>query len=157
MIESVYVRNEGFVSGPACANNRDHNHAEENQNNKRVRANPMLGGWVNPHREQQTIPQGQTSSPPKSFFTPTAKAHPDQPALPTSAEARRATHEHGFGGIDEKRPTEKFVILHFTSRCRDTQSNLELKLGQKVDDIHTYICIYIYVCIHIYVYAYMYA
>jgi len=26
----------------------------------------MLGGWVNPHREQQTIPQGQTSIPPKS-------------------------------------------------------------------------------------------
>jgi len=32
----------------------------------------MLGGWVNPHREQHPIPQGQTSSPPKSFFTPTA-------------------------------------------------------------------------------------
>jgi len=27
---------------------------------------PMLGGWVNPHREQQTIPQGQTSSPPNT-------------------------------------------------------------------------------------------
>jgi len=46
----------------------------------------MLGGWVNPHREQQTIPQGQPSSPPKSFFTPTAKARPDQAALATSAE-----------------------------------------------------------------------
>ena len=32
----------------------------------------MLGGWVNPHREQQTIPQGQLSIPPKSFSTPTA-------------------------------------------------------------------------------------
>jgi len=32
----------------------------------------LLGGWVNPHREQQTIPQGQTSIPPKSFSTPTA-------------------------------------------------------------------------------------
>jgi len=33
---------------------------------------PMLVGWVNPHRyrEQQTIPQGQTSSPPKSYFSP---------------------------------------------------------------------------------------
>ena len=30
----------------------------------------------NPHREQQTIPQGQTSSPPKSFFTPTAQSAP---------------------------------------------------------------------------------
>ena len=53
---------------------------------------PMLGGWVNPHRGQQTIPQGQTSSPPKSFLTPTAKARPDQAALATSAEARGATH-----------------------------------------------------------------
>jgi len=32
----------------------------------------MLGGWVNPHKEQKTIPQGQTSIPPKSFSTPTA-------------------------------------------------------------------------------------
>jgi len=52
----------------------------------------MLGGWVNPHREEQTIMQDLTSSPPKSFFTPTAKARPDQAALATSAEARGATH-----------------------------------------------------------------
>jgi len=37
-----------------------------------VSLSDMLGGWVNPHREQQTIPQGQTSIPPKSFSTPTA-------------------------------------------------------------------------------------
>jgi len=53
---------------------------------------PMLGRWLNPHREQQTIPQGQTSSPPKYVSTLTAKARPDQAALATSAEARRATH-----------------------------------------------------------------
>ena len=47
----------------------------------------MLGGWVNPHKEQQTISQGQISSPPKYVFTPTAKARPDQAALATSAEA----------------------------------------------------------------------
>ena len=35
-------------------------------------AKPMLGEWVNPQREQQTLPQGQTSIPPKSFSTPTA-------------------------------------------------------------------------------------
>ena len=58
----------------------------------RAEAANMLGGWVNPHREQQTIPRGQTSNPPKSFFTPTAKARPDQAALATSAEARGATH-----------------------------------------------------------------
>ena len=52
----------------------------------------MLGGWVNPHRKQQTIPQGQTLRPPKSFFTLTAKARPDQAAFATSAEARGATH-----------------------------------------------------------------
>jgi len=27
----------------------------------------MLGGWVNPHREQQTIPQGQISKPAQIF------------------------------------------------------------------------------------------
>ena len=60
---------------------------------KKTKKKPtMLGGWVNPHRGQQTIPQGQTSSPPKSFFTPTTKARPDQAALATSAEARGATH-----------------------------------------------------------------
>jgi len=52
----------------------------------------MLGGWVNPDREQQSIPPGHASSPPKYFFTPTAKARPDQATLATSAEARRATH-----------------------------------------------------------------
>jgi len=52
----------------------------------------LLGERVNPHREQHTIPQGQTSSAPKFFFTPPAKARPDQAALATSAEARGATH-----------------------------------------------------------------
>ena len=56
----------------------------------------MLGGWVNPHREQQTIPQGQTSIPPKSFSTPTAKARPDKAALATSAEEQGATHRARF-------------------------------------------------------------
>jgi len=78
----------------------------------------MLGGWVNPHREQQTIPQGQTSLPPKSFSTPTANG---QSALRTGSARggvgrRGKPHtEHGLGvhshsGIDEKRPTEKFVL-----------------------------------------------
>jgi len=44
----------------------------------------MLGGWVNPHREQQTIPQGQTSIPPKSFSTPTANGQ----SAPRSGSAR---------------------------------------------------------------------
>jgi len=44
----------------------------------------MLGGWVNPHREQQTIPQGQTSIPPKSFSTPTANGQ----SAPGSGSAR---------------------------------------------------------------------
>jgi len=75
-----------------------------------------------PHREQQTIPQGQTSSPPKYFVTPTAKARPDQAALATSAEAPATTHRarsrsltdsiahhtHTHTAADENRPTEKF-------------------------------------------------
>ena len=44
----------------------------------------MPGGWANPHREQQTIPQGQTSIPPKSFSTPTANGQ----SAPRSGSAR---------------------------------------------------------------------
>ena len=51
----------------------------------------LVGRWVNPHREQQTIPQGHTSSPPKFVCPPTAKARPDQASIATSAEARGAT------------------------------------------------------------------
>jgi len=56
------------------------------------RANPVLGEWVNPRRERQTIPQGQISSPPKSVLTPTAKAHPNQAAIATAAETPGTTH-----------------------------------------------------------------
>jgi len=52
----------------------------------------MPGGWVNLHREQQSIPQGQTTSPLKYFLTPTAKARPGQAALAKSAGAQGATH-----------------------------------------------------------------
>ena len=44
----------------------------------------MLGGWANPHREQQTIPQGQTSIPRKSFSTLTANGQ----SAPGSGSAR---------------------------------------------------------------------
>jgi len=44
----------------------------------------MLGRWVNLHREQQTIPQGQSSIPPKSFSTPTANGR----SAPRSGSAR---------------------------------------------------------------------
>jgi len=66
---------------------------QKKQRKHRKRAAPMLGGWVNPHREQQTIPQGQTSIPPKSSprQRPTAKARHDQAALAASAKARWAT------------------------------------------------------------------
>jgi len=68
----------------------------------------MLGGWVNPHREQQTTPQGQTSSPPKSCFTPTAKA-PSRPGAARDVGRRAGSHTPSTG-IDEKRPKEKFVL-----------------------------------------------
>jgi len=76
----------------------------------------MLGGWVNPHREQQTIPQGQTSIPPKYFSTPTANGQ----CAPRSGSARGVSRGasntfHTHSGIDEKRPTEKFVFFRFTS------------------------------------------
>jgi len=52
----------------------------------------VLGELVNPHRERQTISRGQTLIPPKSFFTPTAKARQDKAAIATAAEAPGTTH-----------------------------------------------------------------
>ena len=52
---------------------------------------PFYAGQLT--QKKKTIPQGQTSSPPKSFFTPTAKARPDQAALATSAH-RTLTQRH---------------------------------------------------------------
>jgi len=49
-------------------------------------------GSTHTESNKQTIPQGQTSIPPKSFSTPAAKARPDKAALATSAEERGATH-----------------------------------------------------------------
>jgi len=59
----------------------------------------MLGGWVNPHREQQTIPQCQTSLPPKYFSTPTVNGQ----IAPRTGSARGVGRrggphtEHGLG------------------------------------------------------------
>jgi len=55
----------------------------------------MLGGWVNPHREQQTIPQGQTSLPPKSFSTPTANGQ-SAPLVVCVTGFSLSTGEHSF-------------------------------------------------------------
>ena len=123
----------------------------------------MLGGWVNPHREQQTIPQGQTSLPPKYFSTPTAngrsaprtgsargvgrrgEAHTEHGLgvlfEPTERLASTQSHElpaltalaqhisHPHSGIDEKRPTEKFVHMIGLTR---------------------YVFIYLYKCMYVY-------
>ena len=74
----------------------------------------MLGGWVNPHREQQTIPQGQTSKPAQIFSHANGQSAPGKAALATFAGAPGATHRarprSPSRGIDEKRPTEKFVL-----------------------------------------------
>jgi len=70
----------------------------------------MLGGWANPHREQQTIPQGQISIPPKSFIRAygATRLYTHSHELP--ALTALAQHiSHSPSGIDEKRPTEKFV------------------------------------------------
>ena len=67
-------------------------------------ARSVLGEWVNPHRERQTIPQGQTSSPPNSFLTPTAKARPNQAAIATAAETPGTTHR--------ARPRSPFLYVY---------------------------------------------
>ena len=52
----------------------------------------MLGRWVNPHREQQTIPQGQTSKPAQIFPHANGQSAPGKAALATFAGAPGATH-----------------------------------------------------------------
>ena len=64
----------------------------------------VLGEWVNPHRERQTIPQGQTSSPHKSVLTPTAKARHNGLTRSPRRLRRRAPHtEHSLGVLREGR------------------------------------------------------
>jgi len=56
------------------------------------RLKSMLGGWVNPHREQQTIPQGQTSKPAQIFPHANGQRTPGKASLATFAGAPGATH-----------------------------------------------------------------
>jgi len=64
----------------------------------------MLGGWVNPHREQQTIPQGQTSKPAQIFPHANGQSAPGKAALATFAGAPGATHR-----ARPRSPSRKFV------------------------------------------------
>jgi len=90
----------------------------------------MLGGWVNPHREQQTIPQGQTSLPPKSFSTPTANGQ----SAPRTGSARGVGRrgephtEHGLGVRDRRKSLYThinisiYIIHHNTSPSKTCSS-----------------------------------
>jgi len=70
----------------------------------------MLGGWVNPHREQQTIPQGQTSISPKSFSTPTANGQ----IAPWSGSARGVGRGAGSYTPSTASETDSTRSTHFT-------------------------------------------
>jgi len=98
----------------------------------RVFAAYMLGGWVNPHREQQTRPQGQTSIPPKYFFTPTAKARPDQAALPTSAEAG----SHTASTASESKETVGKVCRRIDYLADSINSDFSSRLNQRSSSLH---------------------
>ena len=90
----------------------------------------MLGGWVNPHREQQTIPQGQTSLPPKSLH---ANGQRPKRAMirqrSRRRQARGATHRARprSPSRDEKRPTEKFVTVRTHSSYRQTPASPQVR------------------------------
>ena len=84
----------------------------------------VLGEWVNPHRERQTIPQGQTSSPPKSSLTPTAKARPNQAAIATAAETPGTTHRARPRSPFSQQHTHLPVLIHMHySRASTKQRN----------------------------------
>ena len=83
----------------------------------------MLGGWVNPHREQQTIPQGQTLLPPKSFSTPTANGQ----SAPRTGSARGVGR--GAGSHTPSTASESFSLNTFhthtaASMKRDRRKSL---------------------------------
>jgi len=78
----------------------------------------MLGGWVNPHREQLTMPQGQTSIPPKSFFTPTANGQ----IAPWSGSARGVGR--GAGSYTPSTASESFShVYRCTYMCTHTYTS----------------------------------
>jgi len=70
------------------------------------RTQHMLGEWVNPHREQHTIPHGQTSITPNSFSTPTANGQ----SAPRSGGARNVGR--GAGSHTPSTASESFSCLY---------------------------------------------
>jgi len=89
-----------------------------------------------PHRERQTIPQGQTSIPRNFFLTPTAKARPDQAAIATAAETPGTTHR--------ARPR--------ICACLVVWLVLVEGLGVVVDELlYTHACIHAYTCMHLHI------
>ena len=92
----------------------------------------MLGGWVNPHREQQTIPQGQTSIPPKSFSTP--RVNPNLNPNPNPG-----SHTHGARSRSPSRHTHTHVYM-----CIYIYKHIYIYMY-----IYIRMYIYMYICIHI--------
>jgi len=110
----------------------------------------VLCGWVNPHREQQTIPQGQTSSPLKSLHTHTAAS--------MNRDRRKSLL---YTDTTPVLPlTLTLDILHRSARRRHSPtlslSNDRIALcysiyRSRVDPIY----LYIYICIYTYTYIYI--
>ena len=91
----------------------------------------MLGGWVNPHKEQQTIPQGQTSIPPKSVSTPTANGQ----IAPWSDSARgvgRGAGSHTPSTASESTASESWASS--TDSTRSTHFTLTQRHRWKETD-----------------------
>jgi len=116
----------------------------------------MLGGWVNPHREQQTIPQGQTSIPPKSLSTPTANGQ----SAPQSGSARgvgRGAGSHTPSKASESHSHELPALTALAQHISHSHSGIDEKgPTEKFEYIYTYIYIYIYMYIHTHIYIYIY-
>jgi len=138
----------------------------------------MLGGWVNPHREQQTIPQGQTSIPPKSFSTPRANGQ----SAPRSGSARgvgRGAGSHTPSTASEssthftltqwhrwKETDGKVCLMRFWYRestscgfsCSGAESSrfprrLLRRAPLDSEPTQSRVHIYIYICIHLSIYT----
>jgi len=120
----------------------------------------MLRGWVNPHREQQTIPQGQTSKkrPTEKVVGHVFNAPPSVCLATTSACARSSLCLSWLASSSAPtRPSPRTLLSSArcaTQTCRS--SSTRTCRFSWLSSRYIYIHIYTSICIYVYVYVYTY-
>jgi len=103
----------------------------------------MLGGWVNPHREQQTIPQGQTSSPPKSRVNP---------GRAVGAETEGVKHSCAPTMASAASVSDMYMCVYM---CVYICMYMYVCTAASVSDIYMRVYLCVYVRMHMYVFIHI--